>query len=161
MSPSKLPRLLRTVRHIRMSQLLWRCRVVARRRWPGLGAVPAFATPITRVTRRGKQFPEIPLFHRDGLPGEECVRELEQGRLTLLNHTRELGRERPDWNLGDPTSHRLWVITLHYHGWAYELADAAASGSACAGRAAWCTALPMHSVSRCDSSASSRPCVRH
>ncbi len=34
--------------------------------------------------------------------------------------------ECPDWRLGPITKDRLRTITLHYHAWAYELADAAA-----------------------------------
>ncbi len=46
------------------------------------------------------------------------------------------GRERPDWRLGSVATDRLWTITLHYHAWAYQLADVAARNGSKAAEAA-------------------------
>lgn len=129
MNPRTLPRLIRTVRHLRPSQLWWRCRALARRRWPITPSLPS-------GTLESEAIPDLPLFHRLHGNGEALVREISEGRLTQLNRTAELGRERPEWRLGDRTSNRLWTITLHYHGWAHDLAQIAAGDSALAEEAA-------------------------
>jgi len=134
MNPRTLPRLIRTVRHFRLSQLLWRCRAVARRRWPTTrtrGNVPDLAAG----SGESEPFPRIPLFHRSHSRDRELVRQLSEGRFRHLNRTADLGRDRPDWKLGEVTSHRLWTITLHYHGWAHGLAEVAAGDSELAGEA--------------------------
>ena len=136
MNPRTLPRLIRTVRHLRLSQLLWRCRATARRKWPNTRTRRPRAGPdLGAGCGESESFPRIPLYHRLHSRNEELVRQMSEGRLRHLDHTVDLGRDRPDWKLGNPTSHRLWTITLHYHGWAYGLAEVAASDSALAGEA--------------------------
>jgi len=126
MTPRTLLRLLRTVRHLRASQLLGRCAALAGRRRPA----PRLAEPDPSVTDRdslARDFPRMPGFHCDGPDGKALVQELALGRFTHLNRTGEVGRERPDWRLGPLAEHRLWTITLHYHAWAAKLARTAAS----------------------------------
>jgi len=126
MTPRTLLRLLRTVRHLRASQLWWRCVAVAGRCRPA----PRLAEPDPGVIERRSlagNFPDLPEFHRDGPSGQALVQELALGRFTHLNRSVDIGRERPDWHLGPVAEHRLWTVTLHYHAWAVELARTAAS----------------------------------
>jgi hypothetical protein len=153
MNPRTLPRLVRTIRHIRASQLLWRCRAVADRKRPA----PRLRQPDPAAVEPqavGVDFPRVPEFQRTGLAGGDLVRELERGRFTHLGQGIDVGRDRPDWRLGDVGSDRLWTITLHYHGWAHALAEVAAEGGAAGEEAA---ALLTHYVSDwircCDSRA--------
>jgi len=150
MNPKTLPRLLRTVRHLRLSQLGWRCRAVAerRRRAPHSADVPSEAVDPAAV---GLDLPEVPWFHRAGPEGGDLVGELARGRFSHLARGRDLGRERPAWRLGEVGEGRLWTITLHYHEWAYGLAEVAAGEGAAGDEAA---ALLSHYLSdwmaRCD-----------
>ena len=127
-------RTLRTVRHLRPSQLVWRLRYAWRRRrnlrrgtppdhwiWEGAGS--------PRVRR---DFPDLPRLETPGPDGAALTAMLAEGRLELLSQTAELGLERPDWRLGARSSERLWTVTLHYHAWAFSLAEAAADESASA-----------------------------
>lgn len=143
MNPRTIPRLLRTVRHLRASQWLWRFRAIAGRKWPARHAKqpgPQAWDP----NALGVDFPEVPEFHRIAPAGDALLRDLDRGRFEHLNQTIDLGRDRPDWRLGDVASHRLWTITLHYHGWAHALAEVAAGESDRADEAA---ALLAHYVS--------------
>jgi uncharacterized heparinase superfamily protein len=150
MDPRTLPRLFRTVRHLRASQLLWRCRALAERRWRASRARQPAAAIFDRWLA-ADAFPDVPDFHRIAPAGDELVRDLARGHFTHLNRTVDLGRDEPDWHLGDVSSHRLWTITLHYHGWAHALAEVAAGSSALADEAA---SLLLHYLSdwirRCD-----------
>jgi hypothetical protein len=56
------------------------------------------------------------------------IKGLSQSTLKLLNQEHLIGTESPDWRLGHHTSQRLQIITLHYHKWLYDVAEAAASG---------------------------------
>lgn len=133
-----LPRLLRTLRPLRWSQPLWRLRYAAarhrnRRRgtpgqrwaWPGEGTPP-----------RRAGFPPLPSVEPPGAHGERLLALLERGVFEHLARAEEVGREKPDWRLGEVSQGRLWTITLHYHGWAAELARLSAGGGAAGERAA-------------------------
>src|SRR5689334_5590176 len=110
----------RTARRTHWSQLLWRARDTLERRrrvpprslagwrWPGSGTPP----------RRG-DFPEVPLFHRPP-PGGAAGS----------------GGGPPEWRLGRVAVDRLGTITLHYHAWAYGLAESAGAGGEGADEAA-------------------------
>ena len=123
MNPATLPRLLRTVRHLRPSQLLWRCRVLAERRWSS--PRPEHPQQQLQDGLEQPEFPTLPLFHRAGREGTALLGELRDGRFSYLNRSVDVGRDRPDWQLGPVRSGRLWAITLHYHEWAYSLAEIA------------------------------------
>jgi len=121
-------RLLRTVRHLRYSQVLWRTRYLLERRLNLSTAAPIADNALPTVTTRLDDLRQIPLFHRHGPVGKEAVDLLEQGRFRHLNLTRDLGIGPTDWQIGQTTNHRLWTVTLHYHEWVYSLAEAAVGG---------------------------------
>jgi uncharacterized heparinase superfamily protein len=119
-------RVLRTARHLRPSQWYWRLRYLATRRLeeaPGSG--------IERRTRRAApgraeaatELPRVPVHRTHVLPGDARARELADGRLTLLNRTREF-RGGLDWRMaGERGANRLWTYNLHYHEWLLDLVD--------------------------------------
>jgi len=150
MNPKRLPRLFRTLRYVRASQLLWRMRVTAERRL----RPPRTRTPeptLVRPDAAGVGFPVMPEFHRVGPRGDELLAELAQGRFSHLDRSLDLGRERPDWLLGEAATDRLWTITLHYHGWAHGLAEiAAGEGRQAAAAAELLTHYLSDWIERCD-----------
>lgn len=118
---------MRTVRHLRPSQVLWRLRYslersVNRRRgargdrwaWQG-SSFPDW----------DDDFPDLPAPHVSGPRGAAAVEKLAGGAIEHLNQEREIGWESPDWRLGERAVDRLWTITLHYHEWAHALAEVA------------------------------------
>jgi uncharacterized heparinase superfamily protein len=130
MSLKDLPRLARTVAHLRPSQIFWRGRYALERRFP--------IRPAPRPTV--SQPAALPSDSLAQAKSEDCARvigdrteanelaileRLSQGRFLHLNEERELGRP-PDWLLGSREHGRLWTVTLHYHRWAWELAMTAA-----------------------------------
>jgi hypothetical protein len=123
----------RTASHTRWSQLLWRTRYTWERRRPPAGrwAWQGGAAPRVR-----DDLPDVPPGHRPRPRGAEAVALLRQGTFRHLNASRDVGRERPDWALGPCAADRLWTVTLHYHAWAYDLAEAAAAGGPGADEAA-------------------------
>ncbi len=72
------------------------------------------------------EFPWIPKRPGSSLERPISPGDLEAGVFDLLGEQVEIGRERPDWRLGRRAEDRLWTVTLHYHGWAVALAEAAA-----------------------------------
>jgi uncharacterized heparinase superfamily protein len=119
----------RTVRHTRLSQLLWRIRYqLERRRKVGPHLAARWRWPGRRPPRLREDFPDLPVMHNTR-NSTETVAELARGEFRLLNHPHSLGHESPDWRLGAVTAERLWTITLHYHAWAYDLARAAMKGA--------------------------------
>lgn len=126
MNPTRLPRLLRTLRHLKASQIFWRARYMLERRL----APPRIAGPSTAIltASESRMADRVPLFHHPGQVGLPLVEELERGRLTLLHQTLEFDPRDPDWRLGNVSSARLWTITLHYHGWIYALARVVGHG---------------------------------
>ncbi|MHB1421811.1 MAG: heparinase II/III domain-containing protein [Gemmataceae bacterium] len=116
----------RTARHSRWSQLLWRMRYnLERRRKLRPRTVARWRWPEAHSPRVRTDFPDIPLFEATGSGGPHGAEELGRGVFRFLNQARTLGRERPDWRLGAISAERLWTVTLHYHAWAYELAESA------------------------------------
>jgi hypothetical protein len=163
MSLRDLPRLARTVVHLRPSQVLWRARYALRRRHRSQSSgeseqLPAHFSPSDLLSR----FCELQLPTPPGpvpLVDEEAVVDgLSQGIFRHLNEERQLGRP-PDWLLGPRDEGRLWTVTLHYHQWAMELAEIAATGGA---RAAQASELYreylLDWIERCDLS---QPGARH
>src|ERR1700722_4492658 len=128
-----LPRLIRTVRHLRPSQLYWRGRYTVQRRvrraW-GARSGPAVSTNGS-VPRLRDDFPADAILFDDTPPDPTLVAQLSAGQFEHLNNLRQLGRP-PDWLLRKIGHDRLWTVTLHYHPWAYELARRAAGNDATA-----------------------------
>ena len=130
MNLAHVPRLWRTVRHLRYSQLYWRGRYLLERRRPVRAHAGDRGLAIDAPVGMSRAFPEIPLFHRPGSDPNQTVRELSAGVFTHLNRCANIGRDRPDWRLGACATDRLWTVTLHYHAWAHALAEAAVGGNA-------------------------------
>jgi len=114
---SDLGRTIRALRHVQPSQLYWRLRYRrASRR-------PVVAPPVPTALAVRNDFPASLLEsteNRDFSEGE--IEQLELGRFTHLNESRELGLDPIDWRLGVRGADRLWTITLHYHAWLWRLA---------------------------------------
>lgn len=121
-------RLLRTVRHLRYSQVLWRTRYLLERRLNIQTPLPVSTDSPPAVTTRLDRLRCIPIFHRHGPVGSAAVDLLDRGDFRHLNLTRSLGSAPVDWQLGPTSQHRLWTVTLHYHEWVYALAEAAVGG---------------------------------
>ncbi|MEA1952374.1 MAG: alginate lyase family protein, partial [Planctomycetota bacterium] len=146
MKLSALARTFRTVRHLRPAQVYWRLRYRRERARPL--AVPRVPTTI----ELRKDFPEVPLAghgskgdgfgpkenHGREYSGDEVVGLMEQGCFSHLNMTKLLGRSPVDWLLGTAVEDRLWTITLHYHAWAWDLAQRVVAGGGDAHRADAC-----------------------
>ncbi len=124
-----LLRTLRTVRHLKPSQVLWRLRYAMERRTNSHSGTPGNRWAWTKPTlpALGHDFPELPTPPFSGPRGAAAVEKMDSGQVEHLGQSEELGGEIADWRLGDCPSNRLWTITLHYHEWAFALAEAAAS----------------------------------
>jgi len=111
---ANLSRTLRTVRHLRFTQILSRFRYLVERkmmfksfRYAGLCA------PIRRAD-------PPPVEHAQS--GGECdIERIERGFIKQLNWDFKIGYQQPNWLLGRCTHQRLWTATLHYHGWLSKL----------------------------------------
>jgi uncharacterized heparinase superfamily protein len=126
MSLKDLPRLARTVAHLRPSQIFWRGRYALRRRLPlrltDQSATRLPATLSTDALAHPRREDSARLTPNRNATNELAILErLSQGRFLHLNEERTLGRP-PDWLLGSRDEGRLWTVTLHYHRWAWELA---------------------------------------
>ncbi|MCH7725848.1 MAG: alginate lyase family protein, partial [Planctomycetes bacterium] len=117
-----LTRVYRTARHLRLSQVVARmqraCRQTVKR-------VPVYSVP-RRISDLVNDechsiANQLPSSH-PGAKGLECLALLEQGCFRHLNESVDIGLQRPNWHLGPVSENRLWVVTLHYHQWLYELA---------------------------------------
>src|SRR4051794_13655052 len=124
-----VPRLMRTVRHLRSSQLWWRTRYLVERKLPR-SLLNSSADPARHasIPLREEPLPEIPPFHRLGPTGTDAVDLLSRGEFQHLRQTVDVGFADPDWMHGGDAAGRLWSITLHYHGWVYDLAEAVVCG---------------------------------
>lgn len=123
---TRLSRLVRTLRHLRWSQIAARGYRVARVRlpnWRDAGESPE-STPNLSTS-----FPVLRQFACPEFRASELVDLLESGKLCLVNRTLSFSSNSPDWRLGPQDQDRLWAITLHYHAWLYELAKFGASAS--------------------------------
>lgn len=117
-------RLIRTVRHLKPSQLAWRVRYRLLRpleesRWYDVARrIDSIVAGVDlRDERVSTPFDDI----TDG-GAEQLLAELQRGRLTLLNLQRPF-RGGTDWCMtSGRTDNRLWKYTLHYHGWLVSLA---------------------------------------
>lgn len=113
---ARLLRTLRTVRHLKLSQVYWRVRrSIERKRPPRNIQVPKQLTLRTDT-------PNVPLFEK--LNNQLILEELQHGEITLLGMQNTLGSANVNWRLGIQNHNRLWAVTLHYHGWLWQLAAA-------------------------------------
>jgi uncharacterized heparinase superfamily protein len=122
----ELARLIRTVRHLRPSQIYWRGRYSVRRKLSRALGVPTWATASTNgaISQLQTDLPASIAASDEASPDGSLITQLSQGTFQLLNAARALGRP-PDWLLGQTDHDRLWTVTLHYHRWAYDLAQLA------------------------------------
>ena len=156
----ELPRLFRTLRHLRPSQVYWRGRYMAERRFSHVLGEKSRATAGTHgpIPRVHWDLPRT-RFAEWGCPGDEkLVHQLSQGTFEHLNEVRDLGRP-VNWLLGPVDRDRLWTVTLHYHRWAFDLARRAVRGDEL-GRQASGLLIELVSdwIARCDvSTPGSRP----
>lgn len=127
----QLGTLVRTLRHLRCSQLLWRLRRRLERRGPRAAARWRWADSEPPHVRA--DVPDVPLVHRLHPAGAETVADLAHGVFEHLHRRERLGRAPVAWQLGPVRSGRLWTVTLYYHEWARALAEAAAAGDTTAG----------------------------
>jgi len=124
LSLEKLPRLWRTVRHLRPSQVGWRLRYLLERKlesqaWYDVRGRAERRIDAAHATVLRPHFRPVVLPTRSAL---NRLAELIAGRLTLLNEQREFVGGS-DWNRSDdPRRKRLWNFTLHYHSWLCDLA---------------------------------------
>jgi hypothetical protein len=108
----------RTVRPMHWSQLLWRIRyMLERRRSPGSRVVARRRWTECRPPLLRDDFPTLPLLHRP-----EPIPWRAEGESAASPSSLHVP---PDWRLGPVAVDRLGAITLHYHGWLHELAEAA------------------------------------
>jgi uncharacterized heparinase superfamily protein len=121
---------MRTVRHLRSSQVWWRTRYLVERGLP-LSLLNSASDPAryAGITTRDEPLPSIPPGHRVGATGHDAVELLSRGEFRHLGQTAKIGRVDPDWLHGGDAAGRLWSITLHYHEWVYNLAEAAIQGN--------------------------------
>ena len=131
MSLADFRRTLRTVRHLRWSQIAWGLRYRWRRRRPPV--LPVVPSSL-RVRDDRPRVPVLPSRHDED--DARFVSDMARGVFSHLGERVELGRENPDWRLGDRARDRLWTVTLHYHHWALRLATIAAGSDELADRAA-------------------------
>lgn len=123
-----LPRLVRTARHLRASQVLWRLKsILTGRRNARRGTAQGrWAWSAATLPRVRADFPELPRTERSSASSERLTDLLGRGVFEHLGRAVEVGYDAPDWRLGEVREERLWTITLHYHGWAWSLAQSAA-----------------------------------
>lgn len=120
MTPEELLRYGRTLRHLTVSQILWRARYAAEKRLPILKgqatvqAPPQFdSSTMDRIrTAKGELAWILP-------PNADAVEALCRNEFTFLNHTEEFG-DAVDWSA--PSTSTLWRYHLHYFGWGRTLA---------------------------------------
>jgi hypothetical protein len=117
MTFAEASRLLRTVRHLRPSQIVWRVRYRYRRQRRWSCSAPGESYSVRR------DLPDVPLFdHGERVDLDALLRRDE---FCHRHHCRPFPA---DWCLGRQDTARLWVLALHEHGWALDLARAAVGG---------------------------------
>lgn len=121
---SSIARTIRTVRHLKASQLAWRIRYLYEGKLKRYGRLKTFANVDSEL--HDDAFPLPPVFHQPS--PDDHVEQLKQGEFCYLHRSLKLGRTAPDWMVNGHETSGLWSITLQYHGWAYDLAVAAEQG---------------------------------
>ncbi|GMV91414.1 MAG: hypothetical protein AMXMBFR82_11920 [Candidatus Hydrogenedentota bacterium] len=120
MTREELLRYGRTLRHLKVSQILWRARYAAEKRLPILKgqatvqAPPQFdSSTMDQIrTAMGELAWILP-------PNADAVDALCRNEFTFLNHTEQFGHA-VDWSV--PGASTLWRYHLHYFGWGRTLA---------------------------------------
>ncbi len=113
----------RTTRYLRGSQIAYRLKRLTRQRLGTLALQTRGEAPPAAVAHPSASILEgVPARSAGCEPGPNLLANLEQGRLRLVNRTLSFQPGQPDWRLEAPQVDRLWAISLHYHGWLYELA---------------------------------------
>jgi uncharacterized heparinase superfamily protein len=118
---ANVARMLRTVRTLSFSQCAYR---ITRRldRWLGRLKVD---TP-TDEDLKIQSVQTLALLERIKAPLYHSFftsEELKNGIFTIHHQSKKLGGSKIDWCLGPCKKDRLWIVTLHYHEWAYVLAS--------------------------------------
>jgi len=121
---SSIARTVRTARHLKASQLAWRIRYLIEGRFNWYGRLKTYTNVESAL--RDESFPMPPVFHRPG--PDDRVDRLKRGEFCHLHRAVDLGRTAPNWMVEGHDVSGLWSITLQYHAWAYDLAEAAAAG---------------------------------
>lgn len=115
---------LRTLRHLRGSQVLWRMRYTLERRRPLSSTRAArWAWHVSQAPRVRTDFPDVPLMDAADVHPGEAFDLLAAGKWRQLNLAQRIGCQQPDWQLGSRQRNRLWTVALHYHQWAWLLAQ--------------------------------------
>lgn len=109
-----LPRLLRTVRYLRPTQVIGQVRLRAPGRSDARRLVAEF--PADGELPRVRWRPRAGWLHPDGAPPASDA--LRAGRLALVGLERDVGWP-PDWT--SPDAPRLWRYNLHFHGFLFGL----------------------------------------
>ena len=120
---------LRTVRHLRLHQVVARATLEAERAFVAL-------RPSALARRYARQFTSVEVSGVDAAseiawpdayphPSNSALADILAGRYTFLHESRELG-DPPDWKA--PGAARLWRFQLHYFAYAVDLAAAAGAG---------------------------------
>ncbi|GIX05277.1 MAG: hypothetical protein KatS3mg114_1146 [Planctomycetaceae bacterium] len=122
-----VPRLMRTVRHLRSSQLWWRTRYLLERRWWWRLSESGWRQHRAPAVK-GARGPCPPLWYRPWPQAQELAAQLQQGLVTHLGKTVAVDPEHPDWLHAGDAAGRLWTVTWYYQGWVYELTSAWAAG---------------------------------
>ena len=121
---SSIARTIRTVRHLKASQLAWRIRYLYEGKLKRYGRLKTFEN--VECALDDEQFQLPPVFHQPS--PDDHVDRLKRGEFCYLHRTLNLGRTAPDWMVSGHDVSGLWSITLQYHGWAYDLAVASSAG---------------------------------
>lgn len=117
---TELPRFVRTVKHLRGTQVLARGRKLLASKLPSRPIV--VPQDVESLCVREGAFLSAGMPEPPDVDAAAFLDSLERGEFFHLGEGRQVGRERPNWFLGEVQENRLWVITLHYHEWLYRLA---------------------------------------
>lgn len=115
----------RTLAHLRPSQVFWRAAYRIERAMPGFLVSLLYRPPSQPLAIAEPLSLAPPPVNRYG---ETEIKEMALGLFRFLQEERVLGRHALNWHLGLVRHGRLWVANLHYHEWAYRLAEASLSG---------------------------------